>query len=285
MKKHLLICLLLLKQICCLSQHTDSTFYSLEEANKAPLSVKKLIIKHKNYKSIPKDIFKYSNLTELTLHNTNIKRIPKEIQYLQNLEYLNLSYNRIRRVDPSITKLKKLKLLNLSNNNLKQLPEAILSLKYLENLIISENKITFLILPSSYGLKSLNANFNKIDTLREELFERYCKLEDVSFVSNLIRNIPYDIYFARGLKYINLTNNRIKFIPEEVLLLKHLEELRVGKNLLQELPDVTKKSYIKVLDLSENPLRSKIVRLFKEDTSIPLIIFNRRLNNYEYMPE
>lgn len=267
------------------SQSIDSTFYSLEEAKKMPLKVKVLKIRDNHYRKIPQEIFFFSNLKELDISNNDISKIPDDIQLLTQLETLFASLNNIKDVSLNITKLKHLKCLHLEGNNLKQLPKAVLALRHLEILNISDNKIKVLKLPHSLNLRELSADFNFIDTLREDLFGFYDKIEFLSLKSNLIRYIPEDINQAEKLQYINLNNNKLRNLPEELIYMNSLDEVRLGKNFITELPELNKKSKIKIMDLSENPILKKDLMLFQDKSSIPTIFFFKRLNAFEYKKE
>lgn len=285
--KKILITLLLpcMLYLSALSQSIDSTFFSLEDAKKMPLKVKVLKIKGNNYKRIPQEIFFFSNLKELDISNNNISRIPDDIQLLTKLEALFASQTNIKNVSLNITKLKYLKCLHLEGNNLNQLPKEILALRHLEILNISDNKIKVLRLPNSLNLRELSADFNFIDTLREDLFGFYDKIEFLSLKSNLIRYIPEDINQAAKLKYINLNNNKLRNLPEELIYMNYLDEVRLGKNFIKKLPELNKKSKIKIIDLSENPILKKDLTLFQNSSSIPTIFFLKKLNAFEYKKE
>lgn len=271
-----------------LAQTNDSTCYSLEDIIHNPLKVKKLVIKNetsKTYKTIPKQIFKCTNLVELVLFNTNLRRIPDEISTLENLRILSIPHGHLKRVSSKIGTLRKLHYLDISNNRLKKLPKELLQLKYLETLVLSSNQLQKLDLPKSLGLKSIYADHNQIDTLYDELFGFYDSIEILSLKSNALRYIPSDITQAAHLQMINLNNNRLRDFPEEFLEMPHLEEIRLGKNQINELPELVEKSTIKLLDLSENPLKKWRVRQFAQKSEIPTLIFMKKLNHWEYLEE
>ena len=58
-------------------------------------------------------------VTKLNLSHKNLKTIPDNVYQYTNLEKLDLSYNRIEVIPQEILKLKKLRTLDLAFNNIK----------------------------------------------------------------------------------------------------------------------------------------------------------------------
>jgi len=96
--------------------------------------VTKLILKKKKLISIPREIFKMTELEYLDLSKNKSDSIPKEIANLKNLRVLILSKNKVKKIPVELYGLKKLKILDLSSNDISKLPKGIKGLLQLEEL-------------------------------------------------------------------------------------------------------------------------------------------------------
>jgi len=95
----------------------EKTYYSLEEALKNPLEVKKLDIAMQKLTSIPPEIGKLENLECLDLSFNKISNLPEEIKNLKKLKYLNLCGTRYLSGVPEILKsLQSLECLDISDH-------------------------------------------------------------------------------------------------------------------------------------------------------------------------
>ena len=109
-------------------------YIKLTEAISDTGNVTKLILKKKKFTSIPKEIFKMTELEYLDLSKNKIDSIPKEIVNLKNLRVLIISKNKIKKVPKELYTLKKLKILDVSSNDISKLPKGIKGLSKLEEL-------------------------------------------------------------------------------------------------------------------------------------------------------
>ncbi len=286
MKRNLNILLFILimnnNNVLSQSIDSDSTFYELKDAVKAPMKVKKLLLRNKQFNAIPKEVFTFTNLEYLDFYNNNIKEIPKDIENLINLKEIILSHNVVKNITANLSILRKLEFINLQSNELRFVPKEISSLRELRTLNISDNHISKLPFTLNPKIRNIIADHNNISSIDEDFFSIYEFIENITLKSNRIKIIPEGINQAINLITINLNNNKINAIPEDLLFLKKLEEVRLGKNFIKELPELDKKSNIKIIDLSENPITKKDMALFQKNSNIPTVFFLKRLNRYEY---
>ena len=110
-------------------------YTSLDEVKYVnPDEVYKLNLRKKKLKSIPSEIFTFSNLRVLNLSKNRISEIPDELGKLTKLEELDLSTNKLTFLPPVIFTLAELRKLILNKNDIETLPAAIAKLTKLEKL-------------------------------------------------------------------------------------------------------------------------------------------------------
>ncbi len=114
--------------------------YPIEIKGKTIKQVTKLNLSNKNLKTIPNNLYQYTNLEKLDLSKNRITSIPKDILKLRKLRTLDLSFNQIKVLHSSIFKLPKLRILNLHGNQIEHLPKQLAESK-ITTLILSKNKI------------------------------------------------------------------------------------------------------------------------------------------------
>jgi len=127
-----------------ISLDTIKAFTSIEDASKHPEQVVKLELKREKLKSIPNEVFKFTNLQYLDVSKNNITEIPAEIKHLKYLQYLNVAKNKLEKLPPEIGELHNLKNLQIGQNELYGLPPEIGNLEQLTLLDAwSNNLATF----------------------------------------------------------------------------------------------------------------------------------------------
>ena len=114
-----------------ISLDTIKAFTSISEALKHPEQVIKLQLKREKLKTIPIEVFKFTNLQYLDVSKNNIVEIPSEIKLLKNIQYLNISKNKLEKLPPEIGELHHLKNLQIGQNELYALPPEIGNLEEL----------------------------------------------------------------------------------------------------------------------------------------------------------
>lgn len=175
MKKYLLISLALLGLMNHVAAQPDKVYKSLKEVRRAE-DVYILKLTYKRLKSVPKEVFTYTNLRELNLGRNFIDSIPPDIANLKNLEVLNLERNWLHYLPDEIGDLPNLKKIDLNRNPLQALPESMANLSQLERLVIwstgiSELPVTFVALDASLKLLDMRECY-----LTEEQMEAICEL-------------------------------------------------------------------------------------------------------------
>jgi Leucine-rich repeat (LRR) protein len=101
-------------------------FTSMEEALKSEKPVYRLkITKLANKDSLPEELFRLTELRELTVKGCKLCRLNQNIGKLTHLQYLNLDHNKILRLPETIGNLTDLRTLVISRNILEELPESI----------------------------------------------------------------------------------------------------------------------------------------------------------------
>src|SRR4051812_20359753 len=98
------------QQLDSLTLDTMKAFVSITEAMKTPEQVIKLKLRKNKYKTLPAELFTFTNLQYLDLSKNKLKELPPDISKLQNLQVLILSSNSIELLPPEIGKLKNLKI-------------------------------------------------------------------------------------------------------------------------------------------------------------------------------
>lgn len=171
MQKSLLICVksvlvlwtLVAASVSALAQ-PDKVYRSLSDVND-PQDVYILHLRWKRLRSIPPEVFTFTNLRELDLGRNNIDSIPPEIGRLSHLQKLVLSRNLIRKLPIEITLLYELEVLDLNRNPVDELPDGMAYLPALRELILWSTNLT-----------ALPATFSELDGTLKTLDMRSCSL-------------------------------------------------------------------------------------------------------------
>lgn len=101
-------------------------FASIEEALKSENPVYRLkITKLANKDSLPEELFRLTELRELTVKGCKLCRLNQNIGKLTKLQYLNVDHNKLLRLPETIGTLSDLRTLVISRNILEELPESI----------------------------------------------------------------------------------------------------------------------------------------------------------------
>ena len=101
-------------------------YTSLETALNADKPVYRLKInKLANKDSLPEELFRLTELRELTVKGCKLCRLNQDIGKLTKLQYLNLDHNKLLRLPETFGLLTDLRTLVISRNILEELPESI----------------------------------------------------------------------------------------------------------------------------------------------------------------
>ena len=123
-------------------------YSSLEEALQEPQNVYRLkLTKLAQRDSLPEELFKLTELRELTIKGCRLCIVNQKINLLTHLQYLNLDHNKLVRLPESIGMLQDLRTLVVSRNLLETFPDAIAKLKNLVTIDAWDNPLY--VLPES----------------------------------------------------------------------------------------------------------------------------------------
>lgn len=207
-------------------------------------------------RSIPTEISKLINLTNLDLSDNLLTGIPTEIPKLINLSSLDLSGNLLTSVSPEIARLTHLTTLDLSTNQLTTLPPEIANLNMLTSLDLSGNEIKDM--PSGIrqltNLESLNLSANRLTRLPPEITEMI-NLSSLDLGRNKLTTLPVEIRNLTNLTRLDLDHNQLSKIPDEIMGLTKLTELSLSGNKLSTVQvDIKLLANLSNLELSINHL-------------------------------
>ncbi|MBG91172.1 MAG: hypothetical protein CL521_05085 [Actinobacteria bacterium] len=138
-------------------------------------------------KSLPTEIMRLVNLTDLNLWGNQLTGLPIEIVTLVNLKSLSVEDNRLRALPAGLEKLVNLEEFNLDHNQLTGLPIEIVKLVKLKELWVDDNLLRELPegIESLVNLKELGLARNQLRVLPEE-FERLVNLNVLYLSKNYL---------------------------------------------------------------------------------------------------
>ncbi|KAJ5079935.1 leucine-rich repeat-containing protein [Anaeramoeba ignava] len=215
----------------------------------------------------------FKELKTLTIISCQLHQIPHEFISLPNLEYLNISQNPItsipiRSSSPNII----LKTLILNNCNIERIGSSISSFPNLENLFLINNNISFVSfhINNLLRLSKLDLSLNLLNDLPTSFKGLSKSLHFLSLSMNLFSTFPNAILDLRSLEYLNFSENilidldcfnganfpflqyldfhgnLILQIPISLTQLTNLENLDLRYNWIQNLDEISIKSFSKI---------------------------------------
>ncbi|MCA9790152.1 MAG: leucine-rich repeat domain-containing protein [Candidatus Eremiobacteraeota bacterium] len=171
-------------------------------------------------------------VSELSIPRTSLTKLPDEISTLTALKKLDVSENSLTELPAGVASLTKLQTLQCRYNQLERLPAGLGNLDSLRELDCSGNKLTSL--PDDWaGLKKLN----KLDVSKNQLTE-----------------LPWSIGELRTLTHFSARNNQLGAVPEGLGKLTNLVELDLSYNPISTLPDLSKLTHLRTLNLRSTKL-------------------------------
>ena len=231
-------------------------------------SLHKLMLQNNSLTMLTSQLF--SGLTNLTVLNLSRNAISSHLlapdtftSDLKQLKVLDLSYNQMSKLETSIFgALSSLQVLNLAHNQFHIISNGVFAFQSrLQILSLSHNKIENLEKDAFVGLTSLTSlslDHNQIRNLFEnQLDESGSTLEDISFNSNFLIEIPRAIGMLYKLRTLDLGENEISDISQEDFSsLINLYGLRIAGNRIQKITTqhFANTSNLHVLNLAHNQL-------------------------------
>jgi|GEM_PF-2153950 len=256
-------------------------------------------IELKGYRKLPRELFKFNYLKELTLENCpnlDLKSTFKKLKQIERLETLNLFELGIKEYPDNLGELLNLKELWLSADSISVLPSSIINLSNLNVLIITECpminlEILFNQSVSLGKLRELDLSENELENIPFNI-SQLNQLTDLWFENNKLLSIPAGIKSMHNLNYLTLFDNEISYLnlekgdltnlnninlcynkfesfPLELLYLENLERITMWANKISVISDeASKLKKLKYLNLQYNDLseeqKEKLKRLLPE---------------------
>uniref|UniRef100_A0A4W6DW42 Protein scribble homolog n=1 Tax=Lates calcarifer TaxID=8187 RepID=A0A4W6DW42_LATCA len=198
--------------------------------------------RHCNLQTVPDEIFRYSrSLEELLLDANQLKELPKPFFRLLNLRKLGLSDNEIQRLPPEVANFMQLVELDISRNDIPEIPESIKFCRALEIADFSGNP-----------LSRLPDGFTQLRALA------HLALNDVSLQTlpnDIGKYVHMSLSFLVKLEQLDLGSNELEVLPDTLGALPNLRELWLDRNQLSSLPpELGNLRRLVCLDVSENRL-------------------------------
>ena len=217
-----------------------------------------LLLYDNKLKSIPFELGKLTNLTMLALDNNQLTSVPAELAQLTNLTRLYLRSNRLTSVPAELAHLTNLTELCLTDNQLTSAPVELTQMTRLTRLSLSGNQLTSI--PAKLGqltnLTILYMNNNQLTSVPAELGQ-LTNLTMLNLHYNQLTRIPAELGNLTKLTELQLHANQLTSIPAEMGKLTNLTELSLYNNQLTRIPaEMGKLTNLKVLSLSCNQLKS-----------------------------
>lgn len=212
---------------------SDSMFFSLEEALKAPLRVSELSLEGKKLQQFPAAILTFKNLHTLNISYNRIDSIPANLfdkcRKLHTLQYAGNGLTKL----PLTVFHPSLKVLDVSENNLTTIPDAVSKCSQLEELDLHTNQL--IAYPSSSfvlkNLKSLILSGNPLTMLAPWVINQ--PVLKILFIDNTkIESLPEDLCKMNALRFLTIEEDSIKELPSCFCELKKLKVLMVSGSAL-----------------------------------------------------
>eukprot|EP00026_Physarum_polycephalum_P000343 Phypoly_transcript_00343.p1 GENE.Phypoly_transcript_00343~~Phypoly_transcript_00343.p1 ORF type:complete len:1625 (+),score=418.05 Phypoly_transcript_00343:184-5058(+) len=185
---------------------------------------------------------------------------------LLSTESLDLSHKKLTTLPPELRKVVNLLILGISNNELADISTL-------------DNK----------KLQELDASFNKIDKIPEQLtistkapFFLLKELRKLNLANNLLREVPTPIVNFQLLTELNVSGNKIQVLTEQIGNLPSLTTLNISSNELKALPsDIGKLTNLTKLLVNNNSIRELTPNVGRLPS---LVLLNAAENNLEKVP-
>ncbi|KAG7400963.1 hypothetical protein PHYBOEH_003553 [Phytophthora boehmeriae] len=223
-------------------------------------SLVNLDLSYNEIETIPDQIESLKYLLKFKMRHNRLQKLPNCFWNLETLTSLDLSNNQLEgRLPQQLGTLNKLRELGLEGNKLTELPESIGDLRHLEILKVDSNQLRTL--PSTIGnlgeLKTLSAHSNQIAELPVS-FGSLTSLLTVDFKKNWLRSTENAFVALASVTYIDLRENRLEVFPVLPENNTCLDQLFLGFNAIQQIPEdvvLSVKESLTVLDVRDNKLQ------------------------------
>ena len=216
----------------------DEKFVTYEEETYVKCIYRKIYNIIHNLKTLPKEIWNLTSLTNLNLKNNNLHILPKEISQLLNLTSLDVSFNNITDLPYEIGSLINLTNLDASNNFLNTIPSVFKFLKKLDRLILRDNCITYL--PKEFGmlhsLEILDLSDNNLYKSNISMIGKCTMLMYLNLSNNTLSSLPHTFKNLKNLNQLFLTDNKFDTVPKNCFL-SNLTHFDISYNNMETISD------------------------------------------------
>jgi len=166
---------------------------------------------------LPSPLLELSHLSKLSVVGCKLTSIPEEIERLTNLTELNLGSNMFTTIPLSIALLSNLTKLSLASCGLTSITEEIGKLVNLTELNLDSNK-SLVVLPDSISnltnLSALYLNGNNFTEFPASLVSLSAKLSFLTLSCNKLSALPYAVTALSNLHTLYLDSNQFSVVPE-----------------------------------------------------------------------
>ncbi|XP_034038274.1 LOW QUALITY PROTEIN: PH domain leucine-rich repeat-containing protein phosphatase 1-like [Thalassophryne amazonica] len=206
---------------------------------------------------LPPNLFYSHDLTHLNLKHNFLPADLQQLQRFSRLRSLNLSNNHLGQFPLAICEISTLTEVNLSCNYLASVPSCVGAMTNLQTFLLDGNSLCEL--PNELGslqrLCYLGLSFNLFSHVPQVL-ERLASMEKLCMAGNNLDTLTLQNFRLLRVKYIDLRLNKISsMVPDEPDLLRHVTQLDVRDNRLQEL-DASVFPRLEVLHCERNHISS-----------------------------
>ncbi|KAK1397811.1 LRR receptor-like serine/threonine-protein kinase FLS2 [Heracleum sosnowskyi] len=235
---------------------------------------------------IPDELRNLTKLNHLDLSHNDFytSPFPKYIASFTNLNYLGLSTNQLSGEIPY--QLGSLMKVDLSNNLLQgQIPNSFGVMSGITYLNLSKNQLEGVIPDSFHNLSSLQTvdfGNNKFIGNLQDLLNLLPKATYLNLSTNQLDGIlPNSFHNQSSLQTVDFSQNSLTGNLQDLFLMlpnATLQELFISQNhLTGSLPDITKFSFLKKLDVHSNLLNGLFTKIFEHKSILKFLDLS---NNY-----
>lgn len=218
------------------------TIATLEAARQTtrPDTVTHLFFNQLELTTIPEEVYRFPNLTQLDLSKNAIRQLPARLTTdLPRLQQLSVLYNQLTDDSIAFARNKHVKALNLQGNNLTRIPASTRQNRRLTSFWMGNNPLKTFDRNPFKGLRHLT-DLNLYNAGLVSLPDRISRLRHLNVLDlyyNKLTELPKSIGRLRRLEQLALAHNQLKQLPESIGRLKNLQTLYAHHNQLSNLPE------------------------------------------------
>ena len=196
-------------------------------------TLKALVLWNNLLVSLPPEIVRCTNLTDLKVGNNHLPNLPENLGRLTSLNKLDVSGNRIVVVPSTLSHLVDLTILNFSRNSLQHFPDDQLwTLTNLTELNLSSNQLIEIPLAVAClnNLRVMNAGGNRVVDIEPDVI-KLPLLEELHLHDNSIRHLPGACWkSATNMTVLDLGGNMLSNLPHQLGYMSCITTLSISRN-------------------------------------------------------